>query len=307
MTLPRSISTHNPWIYDNPWIFNGQVFNSSDISDYFGFVYCIINKTNGKRYIGRKYFYTKRKNEKKKESNWKNYYGSSAILKEDIEKLGSDNFERQILSLHKTKGAVNYSEIEEQILRRVIQDESYYNISIAGKYSNVNLLDSDYNTKLHSDDWCEIHSKFMTIYNNSHRWINNGEKNKKIPNDEALPDGWFEGRFVSDELKKAHSEKIKEKWRSGAYNERDIISTRKPLTEEKRKKLQEANRGEKNPRFGKKNSIKHTESIIASVKGTIWVTDGTENKRINPSELDEYLTRGFRRGQSQTKKDKRPL
>lgn len=307
MTLPRSISTHNPWIYDNPWIFNGQVFNSSDIFDYFGFVYCIINKTNGKRYIGRKYFYTKRKNEKKKESNWKNYYGSSAILKEDIEKLGSANFERQILSLHKTKGGVNYSEIEEQILRRVIQDESYYNISIAGKYSNLNLLDSSYNTKLHSDDWCEIHSKFMTIYNNSHRWINNGEKNKKIPNDETLPDEWFEGRFVPDELKKSHSEKIKEKWRSGAYNERDIISTRKPLTEEKRKKLQEANRGEKNPRFGKKNSIQHIESIIASVKGTIWVTNGTENKRVVPSELDEYLTRGFRRGQTQTKKDKTTL
>jgi hypothetical protein len=32
--------------YENPWIYNDQVFDSSDIQDYFGFVYLIHFTTN---------------------------------------------------------------------------------------------------------------------------------------------------------------------------------------------------------------------------------------------------------------------
>jgi len=32
-------------IYDNPWIYNGEVFTSGDIGDYFGFVYLIAHKS----------------------------------------------------------------------------------------------------------------------------------------------------------------------------------------------------------------------------------------------------------------------
>lgn len=283
--------------YENPWIFNGQIFKSSDISNYYGFVYCIVNKTNGKKYIGRKYFYSKRKGERKKESDWKKYYGSSDKLKADIAELGQTYFERHILSLHETKGSVNYTEIEEQFLRRVIQDDNYYNISIAGKYANVNLTESYYNTKLHCDCWCEIHSKFMTIYNNSHRWINDGKKNKKISKDDVLPDGWVEGKFVSNEAKKKQSEKIKTRWIQGKYDER--VQPPRSMSDETKERLREANLGDKNPRFGKKNSAEHIEAIATSTRGKIWITNDRENKRIDWSELDNYLSRGFRRGHNQ--------
>ncbi len=32
--------------YENPWRFNGEIFESSDIEDYFGFVYHISLDSN---------------------------------------------------------------------------------------------------------------------------------------------------------------------------------------------------------------------------------------------------------------------
>ena len=93
-----------------PWYFEGAPFLSENIDDNFGFVYLITNIQSGKRYIGRKYFWSFRKppgkkRRVKKESDWKKYYGSCPELKEDIELLGRQNFSRTILSLHKTEQA----------------------------------------------------------------------------------------------------------------------------------------------------------------------------------------------------------
>lgn len=132
------------------WIYNNKKFTSEDIEDYFGFVYLIINKLSGKMYIGRKYFKRKltypplkgkkRKRKFTKESDWKDYYSSSKLLKEDIEKLGKENFERIILSLHKTKMSCNYTEVEEQFKRNVLcsldntGNRLYYNNNILSRY-----------------------------------------------------------------------------------------------------------------------------------------------------------------------------
>ena len=67
------------------------------------------------KYIGRKYFWSFRtpkgkKRKVKSESDWKKYYGSCPELKEDIERLGRQNFSRTILSLHKTPGKANFEE-----------------------------------------------------------------------------------------------------------------------------------------------------------------------------------------------------
>ena len=62
--------------YENPWIYMERAFNSDDVGDYFGFVYEITNLLNGRRYIGRKYFWSFRtpkgkKRKVKQESDWK--------------------------------------------------------------------------------------------------------------------------------------------------------------------------------------------------------------------------------------------
>ena len=113
--------------YENPWLYNGLPFTSDDIRDYYGFVYRITNLCTGKQYIGRKYFIQKRKPKGGKrrvtsESDWKRYFGSSEELKQDIRDLGKDNFRREIISLHKTLGKVNYEETRQLFLNNVLME-----------------------------------------------------------------------------------------------------------------------------------------------------------------------------------------
>ena len=98
-------------------------------------MYIITNITNGKKYIGKKFFWsTKRKtvNKKKRrikvESDWKNYWSSSEEVKKDVKELGEDKFTREIIHLCKSKGVANYLEAKEQFLRTVLEDnEKWYN------------------------------------------------------------------------------------------------------------------------------------------------------------------------------------
>lgn len=125
--------------YDNPWEFNGKPFDTEDIQNFVGFVYCIESLIDGKLYIGRKYFYSKRKpkgasRRVKKESDWKKYYGSSKILKDLVEEHGKENFRRVIISLHITEGDCNYEEVRQQFLHNVLEEDKYINENINGKW-----------------------------------------------------------------------------------------------------------------------------------------------------------------------------
>ena len=134
--------------YENPWFYNDKPFTSTDIGDYFGFVYLITNKSNGRRYIGRKYLWQFRtpkgkKRKVKSESDWKNYYGSCPELKEDIIKFGRENFSRTILSLHKTKGKTNFEETRQLFTNGVLTESldngvpAYYNSNILNRYFRI--------------------------------------------------------------------------------------------------------------------------------------------------------------------------
>lgn len=114
------------------WTFNGEPF--SDTADFSGFVYLIVNKLTDRAYIGKKNFYfskTKQVKGKKKrfkvESDWREYWSSSDELKEDVKRLGEENFTREILYLCKTKGEMNYLEAFEQFTRGVLLSDKYYN------------------------------------------------------------------------------------------------------------------------------------------------------------------------------------
>ena len=131
--------------YNNPWFYEEKPFESDNIGDNYGFVYLIINKTNHKKYIGRKYFWQFRtprgkKRKVKSESDWKNYYGSCPELKEDIDKLGRENFSRTILSLHKTKGKTNFGETSQLFKNDVLTESldngepAFYNGNILGRF-----------------------------------------------------------------------------------------------------------------------------------------------------------------------------
>jgi hypothetical protein len=108
-----------------------------------GFVYLITNNLTGRKYIGKKlakfskttYRTVKQKNgiKKKKrirskiDSDWQQYYGSSAELTADIEQLGTHNFTREILYYCASKSECSYIEAREQFSRRVLESQDYYN------------------------------------------------------------------------------------------------------------------------------------------------------------------------------------
>lgn len=119
------------------WHYNGTEVRDEDVQDCIGFVYLITNLSNNKQYVGKKLFLstrTKLINGKKKkvktDSGWRDYFGSNALIKEDVKSLGAENFRREILHLCKSKGTCNYLEMREQIDRRVLESDQFYNDQI---------------------------------------------------------------------------------------------------------------------------------------------------------------------------------
>lgn len=132
------------------WLFENKLLETPP-ENVFGFVYCITCIKNGKKYIGRKYFGTtrrvkvkgkKRRKVIRKDSNWREYTGSSKALLHDINNLGKEYFKFEILAFGKTKGEVNY--IEENLHHRlhVSCDDTYYNDCIGPRrFASVRLGD----------------------------------------------------------------------------------------------------------------------------------------------------------------------
>ncbi len=116
------------------WLYDGVVFEQP-LDEYYGFVYQITNLTNNKVYIGKKLFWFKKtkmlKGKKKRylaESDWKEYYGSSVALSEDVKTFGKDNFKREILKLCKSKGECSYYEAKFQFEKNVLLNpDLFYN------------------------------------------------------------------------------------------------------------------------------------------------------------------------------------
>jgi hypothetical protein len=128
------------------WTFNNEIVDTLP-DDCIGFVYLIVNKANGRMYVGKKLAKfsrtstktvtlkngTKRKKKvrSKIDSDWQEYYGSSIELNKDIELLGKDTFTRQILFFCKSKAECSYVEAREQFTRRVLESDDYYNGQIS--------------------------------------------------------------------------------------------------------------------------------------------------------------------------------
>lgn len=131
------------------WTYQGQPFTSNMIGDNIGFVYQITNLQNGKKYIGKKWFWSTRKlpplkgktrkRTVKKESDWMKYFGSSEEVKLLVEQHGEGNFQRDILRLCKTKGECTYYESKFQFDFDVLLRDDYYNEFIGCKIHSKHL------------------------------------------------------------------------------------------------------------------------------------------------------------------------
>lgn len=124
------------------WLYESQAIAEIP-EEYAGFVYLITNRLTGRKYIGKKlsrfskttYRTERLKNGKKRrrkirgkiESDWQTYYGSSPELTRDVQQLGTENFQREILYLCRSKAECSYIEAREQFARRVLESDDYYN------------------------------------------------------------------------------------------------------------------------------------------------------------------------------------
>ena len=118
------------------WTYQGKPVDEIP-DDYEGFVYLITNLTNGRKYIGKKLAKFKtskpplkgKKNRRRgyKESDWRDYWGSSDKLQADVESQGTENFSREILYFCTSRAEMSYLEAKEQFDRRVLETEDYYN------------------------------------------------------------------------------------------------------------------------------------------------------------------------------------
>jgi hypothetical protein len=128
------------WLYENTEI-------EALPDDCVGFVYLITNNVTGRKYIGKKlakfskttYRVVKLKNGNKKrkrirskiDSDWQLYYGSNDQLNQDIERLGAENFTREILFYCQSKSACSYIEAREQFRHQVLESDDWYNGQIS--------------------------------------------------------------------------------------------------------------------------------------------------------------------------------
>ena len=131
------------------WTYNNIVINDLP-EDVEGFVYVITNLTDNRKYIGKKLARFKttkpplkgKKNKRRgfKESDWREYWGSSDHLNADVKKLGKDKFTREILHYCPSRGILSYMEAKEQFDRKVLETDEYYNGIIQVRVGSSKIL-----------------------------------------------------------------------------------------------------------------------------------------------------------------------
>lgn len=81
-----------------------------DPDEAFGFVYLILNRLTGQRYIGKKQYHRYRKGRKGSGSDWRTYTSSSVNVNLDIKRQGKSNFHFEILAEFRTRAGLVYGE-----------------------------------------------------------------------------------------------------------------------------------------------------------------------------------------------------
>ena len=134
------------------WLYKGSEINEiSDLpNNAFGFVYQTTHLPTNKKYICKKslMYNLKKKLGKKekllwegkgrppvykrvlKESDWKNYYGSHGFIKE----ANKEDLKREILKIAYHKKELTYLECKYQFTLGVLENKSYLNDNILGKF-----------------------------------------------------------------------------------------------------------------------------------------------------------------------------
>ena len=133
------------------WLYKNHELQDEELEDFVGFVYKITNTTNGRIYFGRKLLTKaktlpplkgmKRKRRSRVESDWREYWGSSKEVLEDISLLGPNCFTREIIRLCKSKSEMSYYEVKYIVEGdALLYPDRFYNGNIMCKINRVHML-----------------------------------------------------------------------------------------------------------------------------------------------------------------------
>ena len=145
------------------WLYKGEEVNSIDQmpENTFGFIYEVVHKPSGRKYLGKKVLYFERnkrlsqkainqlREERKakgiggrvplkqkivSESDWMKYYGSHAEIKQLIKEGKQDEFDREILQYVPSKKLLTYYECKYLFINEVLENENYINDNVLAKF-----------------------------------------------------------------------------------------------------------------------------------------------------------------------------
>lgn len=129
------------------WYYKDKEFTEEEIGDAFGYIYCITNLQNKRKYIGKKFFskagyktVNGKKKKIRKKSDWLTYYGSNKELQEEVKTIGEENFKREILYLCFSRSECSYLETSEIFSKGALLSEDYYNSWVTCKIHKSHVL-----------------------------------------------------------------------------------------------------------------------------------------------------------------------
>lgn len=228
----------------------------------YGYIYLTTNNINGKKYIG----------QHKASRFSESYKGSGKLLQAAFKKYGKDNFSTEILQECNNVEDLNSAERYFISLYNAVQDEHYYNILPGGQSTaEVDSRRRD-NLVQHGD---------RTL---GSKWMHKDNTYVRVTGDAIssfLEQGYVYGAPRRSELAKLRYREARKDLQVMTDGFRTIYV--RPFEVEDYKAL--------GYREGRDPSL-----VGDQMHGWIYVTNDLEERRITPDLLDEYISRGYRRG-----------
>lgn len=238
----------------------------------YGYIYMILNKINGKTYVG------KHKSHPKKDWQNDNYMGSGGKRYQNaIKKYGIENFEKFLITY--TESEKDACEKEEfWIAHYKALGKAEYNMQKGGQGDGSYRKGKSYEELYGEERAKELKSKLSDSHMDHIPW-NKGTKGEVI--------AWNKGLETPEEVKEKQSQAKKERpvryWKG------------KTFSDEHKRKLAEARKGKPPANKG--------------ITGKHWYTNGIEDKQYFPEEVPEGWVKGRNkvkgRKQSEEEKQKR--